>query len=94
MLTKEDYKWAYYADSAVNLSGLAHSLAEVCRKIRAQVELEGRMASSQEVNEHAIVKHYVQAMYYLSGAYDTFEMDKAREEIKQKSECYPFVFQD
>jgi len=93
MLSKKDYEWAYMADGAVNLSGLAHSLAQVCVKIRDDARERGVSISTEEVNHHPIVRMYAQAIFSLAGCYDFEAMVNASFECKEKGELYPFVVQ-
>ena len=70
-LTALDYKRAIDSQSACNLSGLVHSLAEVMPRITEVTN------GTEERNNHPIVRLYVAQMAYLSGGTDNHE-DYAR----------------
>jgi hypothetical protein len=62
-LTPKDYSDAIMAQSAVNLSGLVHSLSNVVSRIWDEPECSG----TQYVNTHPIVVLYAAQIAYLSG---------------------------
>tara|TARA_Y100000310_G_C20326825_1_gene643386 strand:+ start:342 stop:587 length:246 start_codon:yes stop_codon:yes gene_type:complete len=62
MLDSNDYKSAVFSQNACNLSGLAHSLSNVMKRIREEV------VCTDAVNAHPIVRLYVDQMYNLASS--------------------------
>jgi len=63
-LTRNDWQNAYYSQSAVNLSGLVHSLTEVLPRIWE--EAQAVQGGTAYVNEHPIVRLYTAQMCWLA----------------------------
>lgn len=62
MITAYDYISAIHSQSAVNLSGLVHSLAEIIDKIRREPDFDG----TNFVNTHPIVRLFAEQIYHLA----------------------------
>lgn len=61
--TKQDYIDALNSQSAVNLSGLAHSLSAVVTRIWDDARAQGR--GTDYVNNHPIVRFYIAQLDFL-----------------------------
>ena len=68
-LTKRDYENALQSQNACNLSGVAHSLSEVLPRIWNESN------GTTEVNQHPIVRLYIEQMAFLANR-DYFESEK------------------
>lgn len=75
-------EFAIDAQSACNLSGIAHSLSEAITYVRAWLDREAKRkkgkdwyASTEEVNRHPIVVLFVAHMFYLSGLGSDYDFD-------------------
>ena len=68
MLLPKDYQMALLSQGAINLSGLAHSLAEVLPRIWEEARAQGQ--GTDWVNGHAIVRLYVEQMMHLAQGRD------------------------
>ena len=69
-LTKRDYEQALFSQSACNASGLIHSLSELMPRIREEV------SGTDQVNNHPIMRLYVEQLNHLCGSTSYFEADK------------------
>lgn len=63
MLTSKDYEFAMYSQDACNLSGLAKSLSNVIDRIWEEARAQGK--GTEYVNNHPIVRLYVEQMRHL-----------------------------
>ena len=64
-LTPKDWQWAYYAQDACNLSGVAHQLSRVLPRVWA--EARAAEQGTDYVNRHPLVILYVAKMADLAG---------------------------
>ncbi|MHC4434967.1 MAG: hypothetical protein ACYTBS_24275 [Planctomycetota bacterium] len=62
-LTVWDYEKALFSQSACNLSGLVHALSEVVDRIWVEARLRGE--GTEYVNNHPIVRLYVEQLQHL-----------------------------
>lgn len=68
-LTEKDYKNALLSQSAVNTSGLVHSLSEVMSRMMDEPECDGTTAR----NQHPITILYAAQIAHLAGAQTSFD---------------------
>ena len=80
-LTPKDYERAITVQDACNLSGVAHSLAELLPRIREEPDCTG----TDFVNSHPIVVMYVNKLSSLSGAENGLAFSTAYEECKRRA---------
>jgi hypothetical protein len=66
MLTKRDYQYAIYAQSACNLSGIVNSFAEMLPRIWEEARAKGQ--GTEYVNCHPISRLFAEQIAHLSGA--------------------------
>ncbi len=64
-LTPKDWQWAYFAQDACNLSGVAHQLSRVLDRVWAEARAADQ--GTDHVNRHPLVLLYVAKMADLAG---------------------------
>ena len=75
LLTARDWLNAMYVQSAVNVSGVIHSLAEVMPRIRNSCEAEGKIGTDAW-NNHPIVRMYADQIAHLTSGISYHEAYK------------------
>lgn len=63
-LTPRDYALALASQSACNLSGIAHGLADVIGRVWEEARAKGE--GTDYVNRHSIVRLYAEQIYFLA----------------------------
>ena len=85
-LTRKDWQFALYAQSACNASGIIHGLSDVVSRVWDEARERGQ--GTDWVNHHAIVRLYVEQLIHLSGAGfgDTDSYSRAYAEVVRMAE--------
>jgi hypothetical protein len=71
-VNQNDWKWALQAESAVNLSGVVISFAEVVQRIWQEAHEIGK--GTGWVNGHPICLLYARAVYCIAGCPSGYDM--------------------
>jgi hypothetical protein len=82
LLILSDWEFAKHSQGACNLSGLAHSLSKVITKVWAEARVQGH--GTDWVNNHPIVRLYVEQMYYLAGLQKSSAYFEASDAVEAK----------